>query len=59
MNNKCILEVWNSQKNKSEFIEGIIINEVNGYFDEDFYRYDVETTQGVFYACHPNCIKHI
>lgn len=56
---KCLLEVWNSKEGKSNFIEGIIINETNGYCGENFNRYDVETKFGIFYSCHPDCIKNI
>lgn len=59
MNEKCLLTVWDSQLKKNIIVEGTIINEVDGYCDEDFMRYDVTTQRGTFYGCHPNCIKTI
>ena len=53
----CKLEVWNSALNKSEWVDGEIIGYVNGGVDENFDRIDVKTANGMFYGCHPDCVK--
>lgn len=55
--NKCLLEIWNSEKKESNWVQGEIVGECDGDVNEDFKRIDVKTKNGVFYGCHPDCVK--
>ena len=55
--NKCLVEVWNSSLNKSEWIEGEITGECLGDAHENFNRINVKTKIGIFEGCHPDCVK--
>lgn len=55
---KCLVEVYNSKTQKSEWIEGKIIDTRAGYLSEDFDRIDVILKDGrKFNGCHPKCVR--
>ena len=56
---KCKLMIWDSQLRENIFVDGFVINKVNGDVGENFDRIDVKTDNGIFYACHPDCVKII
>jgi hypothetical protein len=54
---KCLVEVWNSALNKSEWLEGEVIREVQR-IDLDRNGYNVKINDGsIFEGCHPDCVK--
>lgn len=56
---KCKVLIHSSKDNKDEWIDGEIVGIRIGDSHEDFDRLDVETNDGIYEGCHPECVKVI
>jgi hypothetical protein len=54
----CLLEVYNSSLKKSQWFNGTVLGYYPGDVNENFERIDVQTKNGIFYDCHPDCVIH-
>jgi hypothetical protein len=53
---KCLVEIWNNQKQKSEWVQGEVVG-TRSRIDLSCDGYDVKVNGGIYEGCHPDCVK--